>query len=103
MSAEHSHVHLFWGDTPERIAANIADIRALAERNEFTAAETQGELHHLSTVQGYIKHLLSYVDVDKLKPLKIVVNKHRTPARAHPKSLVRGIRDAFRGEDIEIR
>ena len=30
LSAKHSDVHLFWGDTPQRIAANIADIRALA-------------------------------------------------------------------------
>ena len=27
LSAKHSDVHLFWGDTPERIAANIADIQ----------------------------------------------------------------------------
>ena len=29
-SAKHSDVHLFWGDTPERIAENIAAIRELA-------------------------------------------------------------------------
>jgi alkanesulfonate monooxygenase len=27
LSAKHSDVHLFWGDLPERIAANIAEIR----------------------------------------------------------------------------
>jgi alkanesulfonate monooxygenase len=30
ISAKHSDVHLFWGDLPERIASNIAEIRALA-------------------------------------------------------------------------
>ncbi|MEM7405194.1 MAG: LLM class flavin-dependent oxidoreductase [Pseudomonadota bacterium] len=30
LSARHSDVHLFWGDTPERIAANMTEIRALA-------------------------------------------------------------------------
>jgi alkanesulfonate monooxygenase len=30
MSAKHSDVHLFWGDLPERIAANIAEIREMA-------------------------------------------------------------------------
>lgn len=30
ISARHSDVHLFWGDTPERIADNIAAIRKLA-------------------------------------------------------------------------
>jgi alkanesulfonate monooxygenase len=31
LSAKHSDVHLFWGDLPERIAANIAEIRAMAK------------------------------------------------------------------------
>ena len=33
VSAEHADTHLFWGDTPERIAANIASIRGLAARH----------------------------------------------------------------------
>src|ERR1700726_2640137 len=31
ISAKHSDVHLFWGDLPERIAANIAEIRGMAK------------------------------------------------------------------------
>jgi alkanesulfonate monooxygenase len=31
MSAKHADVHLFWGDLPERIAANIVEIRAMAK------------------------------------------------------------------------
>jgi len=34
VSAKHSDVHLFWGDLPERIAANIAEIRALARAHD---------------------------------------------------------------------
>lgn len=30
LSAKHSDVHLFWGDTPERVTANILDIRGRA-------------------------------------------------------------------------
>ena len=30
LSARHSDVHLFWGDTPDRIAENIVEIRARA-------------------------------------------------------------------------
>jgi alkanesulfonate monooxygenase len=33
LSAKHSDVHLFWGDTVERIAANIAELRALAAKH----------------------------------------------------------------------
>ncbi len=32
VSAKHCDVHLFWGDTPERIASNITEIRGLADR-----------------------------------------------------------------------
>ncbi|HMH72871.1 MAG TPA: LLM class flavin-dependent oxidoreductase, partial [Bradyrhizobium sp.] len=34
LSAKHSDVHLFWGDLPERIAANIAEIRAMARAHD---------------------------------------------------------------------
>jgi alkanesulfonate monooxygenase len=30
LSAKHSDVHLFWGDLPEKIASNIAEIRQMA-------------------------------------------------------------------------
>ena len=33
ISAKHSDVHLFWGDTTETIASNMRDIRALAARH----------------------------------------------------------------------
>ena len=33
ISAEHADVHLFWGDTYERIESNIASIRSLAEHH----------------------------------------------------------------------
>ncbi|VIO80901.1 Alkanesulfonate monooxygenase [Bradyrhizobium ivorense] len=34
LSAKHSDVHLFWGDLPERIAQNIAEIRQLARAHD---------------------------------------------------------------------
>jgi len=33
VSARHADIHLFWGDTPERIAENIRTIRGLAARH----------------------------------------------------------------------
>ena len=33
LSAKHSDVHLFWGDTPERISANIDEIRDRAAQH----------------------------------------------------------------------
>ena len=52
----------------------LFDIKDLAEKNEFTAAEQPGQLHALDTDEAYIQHLLSYIDVAALKPLKIVVD-----------------------------
>jgi phosphomannomutase len=49
-------------------------IRAFAERDEFPAPVRAGVRHRLDTTAAYVAHLLTYVDVPKLKPLKIVVN-----------------------------
>ncbi|HVC61970.1 MAG TPA: LLM class flavin-dependent oxidoreductase [Acetobacteraceae bacterium] len=40
VSAKHADIHLFWGDTPERIAENISTIRGMAAR--YGRAETIG-------------------------------------------------------------
>ncbi len=52
----------------------LVDIRRLAERNTFQAASTRGDLHVLNIDEAYVAHLLSYVDVGTLKPLKVVVD-----------------------------
>jgi len=52
----------------------LKEIRAHAERNEFPAPARLGVRHHADTMKAYVGHLLSYVDVGRLKPLKIVVN-----------------------------
>ena len=52
----------------------LFEIRAKAEQNAFTSARQRGSVHPLDTSPAYIQHLLSYVDVASLPPLKIVVN-----------------------------
>ncbi len=52
----------------------LQDIRGFAERGEFPAPARLGVRHCIDTMKAYIAHLLSYVDVGKLKPLRIVVN-----------------------------
>ena len=52
----------------------LFDIQALAEKDAFTPAPTPGKLYPLDTSEAYVQHLLSYVDVAALKPLKIVVD-----------------------------
>jgi len=53
----------------------LEDIRALAEKNDFSTVDKQGEMIQTDLSDAYIDHLLSYLkSVNTLKPFKIVVN-----------------------------
>jgi phosphomannomutase len=49
-------------------------VRELAEQGQFTAAAQPGAIESADISAAYIEHLLSYVDVESLRPLKIVTN-----------------------------
>jgi phosphomannomutase len=52
----------------------LKQIQALAEANEFAAASPRGVVTSQRISKAYIDHLLSYVDLTELKPMKIVCN-----------------------------
>jgi phosphomannomutase len=52
----------------------LKDIRAIAERGDFKKPKRSGSLQSVDIRKDYIAHLLSYVDIAALRPLKIVVN-----------------------------
>ena len=52
----------------------LSDIQRIAERDERLMAKVQGVQTEVNVFDAYIEHMLSYVDLDKLKPLKLVVN-----------------------------
>ena len=53
----------------------LLDIKKLVEENDYsTPAESQGSIESDSDKSAYIQHLLSYINLDNLKPLKIVAN-----------------------------
>ena len=52
----------------------LNDIKALAEAGEFARGARQGVLSQRDTKAAYVAHLLGYIDVSALKPLKLVVN-----------------------------
>ncbi|MDJ0877241.1 MAG: phosphomannomutase [Halieaceae bacterium] len=54
--------------------SGLVEIRELAEANAFAEPGERGDLKPLDTSGAYIQHLLSYVDLGVLKPLKLVVN-----------------------------
>lgn len=52
----------------------LVEIRELAEQGSFQDGDKPGKRIAAADKTAYIEHLLSYVDPDKLKPLKLVVN-----------------------------
>jgi phosphomannomutase len=52
----------------------LAEIRALAERNDFPKPAGAGSVGQLDIRQAYVEHLLSYIHRDRQRPMKIVVN-----------------------------
>lgn len=51
----------------------LVDIRAIAESDERTKS-SGGKRTATGIFEAYVAHMLGYVDVDKLKPLKLAVN-----------------------------
>lgn len=52
----------------------LHDIRGLAEADHFTPAAKPGRVEHVDVMSRYVGHLLSYVEIPKLRKLKIVCN-----------------------------
>jgi phosphomannomutase/phosphomannomutase/phosphoglucomutase len=49
-------------------------IQQLAEENNFDVVENKGQLQNLSVLDDYIDCLLGYININNIKPLKLVVN-----------------------------
>jgi len=52
----------------------LAEIQALAESGQFSTDNQPGKLQLLTDKSAYINHVMTFIDVDKLKPLKLVIN-----------------------------
>lgn len=52
----------------------LRDIQRLAEENAFPPVTKRGSLTRQSNLDAYITHLLTYIDVANLTPMKLVVN-----------------------------
>ncbi len=63
------------GARPVTGESGLLAMAKLIEAGDLPAAAvTPGRLTHLDNKDNYVRHLLGYVDVAKLRPLKIVVN-----------------------------
>ena len=61
------------GSRPLSSDNGLLDIKALVPTT-MNSAEQPGQRHQLDIQQDYIRHLLSYVETDRLPPYKVVVN-----------------------------
>ena len=52
----------------------LNEIKRLAEENNFSTPIKIGKFEKFSTQNNYINHILSYIDLANIKPLKLVVN-----------------------------
>ena len=57
-------------------------IKSLAEKNNFPSSSGSGVVFNRSAEarEAYIKKIISFVDIEKLKPLKIVINSGNSAA-----------------------
>jgi phosphomannomutase len=64
------------GSRPISGDTGLNEIKALAEANDFPAVDfsKRGWLKEVSVLDAYIAHLLTYIDVKSLSPMKLVVN-----------------------------
>ncbi|MEJ2699130.1 MAG: phosphomannomutase [Desulfuromonadales bacterium] len=62
------------GSKPISGDTGLDAVKALASRGEFASSAQRGDTLRLDPRGAYIEHLLGYVDVGSLKPLKVVVN-----------------------------
>ncbi|MBQ78282.1 MAG: phosphomannomutase [Cellvibrionales bacterium] len=62
------------GSQPISGDTGLLDIKALAESGDFNSSDSAASITPLESRPAYLKHLLSYIDVDALAGLKIACN-----------------------------
>lgn len=78
--------------------SGLLDIRALAQKDQRTTSEETGARTETDIFGAYIAHLLTYVDVSALKPLKLLVN----PGNGGAAIAMDGLRGKLPFELIEV-
>src|SRR2546428_7844676 len=59
---------------PISLESGLADIRDLAVSGAFTEPEYKGMVTQRDITNDYVNHVLSFIDVSKIKPLKVVID-----------------------------
>ncbi len=59
---------------PISLDTGLADIRDLAVRGEFSEPAHKGTVTKRDVLDDYVAHALSFIDVSKVRPLKVVID-----------------------------
>jgi phosphomannomutase len=62
------------GSRPLSADTGLVEIRALAEAGDFPESTRTGSLAQLDHASRYIEHLMGYLDLETLRPMRIVTN-----------------------------
>lgn len=62
------------GAKPVGEETGLLEVRDLADANDFEPAAKTGDVQEKDIVEDWVQHVLSFIDADKLKPLKIAVD-----------------------------
>ncbi len=59
---------------PISLETGLSDIRDLAIRGEFPDPAQKGQVTRRDVTDAYVEHALSFIDVSKVRPLKVVID-----------------------------
>jgi phosphomannomutase len=78
----------------------LLKIKTMAEENNFAAVNdnARGSIQQVSVLAPYIDHLLGYIDIDSIKPIKLVMNAGNGAA-GH---VVNAIEERFKARGVPV-
>lgn len=62
------------GARPISADGALREIRSIAERGDFAPPQSRGSKSALSILKEYVEHLLGYIDISSIAPMKILTN-----------------------------
>ncbi|MEG9482178.1 phosphomannomutase CpsG [Mannheimia sp. HC-2023] len=86
------------GSRPISADTGLADIQRVAEENNFPAVEKRGKYTQKSVQGEYVEHLLSYIDLSKLTPKKLVINSGNGAAG----QIIDAIEAQFKAQQVPV-
>ena len=61
------------GASPVSMDSGLGDIKAVAESIEYNG-DIKSDIHDADIRENYLEKILSFIDIDRIKPIKIIVN-----------------------------